>query len=570
MKRTFVAMALLAAAAHLTLAQWNDGQSADYVIGQSNFATSTWGISDSSFQNQSFMAIDHQNHKLYVADTYNNRVVRFAYPITNNRPKAEAVFGQPNKTTGAEPSSPAANNMYYPNGVAVRNGTLWVCDYFHSRVLRFDNAHLISSDGPSANGVLGQPNFTSAGLGTSQSEFWGPWGCAVSSGGTLWVSDIGNQRILRFDNAASKGDGSNADGVLGQGDFYTVDETITASRGGRPNGLCIDNAGRLWVSYDEHRILRFDNAASKANGAAADGVLGQSSFTDITARTTRSGVSSPAGVAVDRFGRLYVADASNSRVLTFDNAAGKSNGADADHVIGHTVFNIAFETNPTADHMNNTNGVAIDDSNAVLLASDVNNNRILLFTATGPLPVQLAAFAASSSSMGVTLAWSTATEARNAGFAIERRATGTPWEEIAFVNGVGTSNSPHEYTYVDTPPASGEFFYRLRQVDSDGTFSYHHEVAVVVAVPEKVDLAQNYPNPFNPTTVIKYQSSQTGPVSLRVYDLLGREVASLVNEVQGPGTYSVSFDASSLPSGSYVYSLRIGTQSVSRMMTLLR
>lgn len=92
----------------------------------------------------------------------------------------------------------------------------------------------------------------------------------------------------------------------------------------------------------------------------------------------------------------------------------------------------------------------------------------------------------------------------------------------------------------------------------------------VVELPTTYALEQNYPNPFNPTTNIKYQIPHDGSVSLNVYNMLGQEVARLVNEVHNAGSYEVAFDASNLSSGMYIYRLRAGNFTSSRKLLLLR
>ena len=128
--------------------------------------------------------------------------------------------------------------------------------------------------------------------------------------------------------------------VLGQIDFTSSDDfPTTQSRMCGPNGVAVDNDGRVWVAdVCNNRVLRFASLAALSNGSAAEGVLGQPDFTSSNAATTQSGMSHPYGVAVDNAGRLWVADLSNNRVLRFDNAAGKANGANADGVLGQLDF----------------------------------------------------------------------------------------------------------------------------------------------------------------------------------------------------------------------------------------
>jgi len=169
----------------------------------------------------------------------------------------------------------------------------------------------------------------------------------------------------------------------------------------------------------------------------------------------------------------------------------------------------------------------------------------------------------------------TASEVNNGGFEIERKNAKWKmemgkWETIGFVNGNGTTTETQLYSFVDENITSGKYLYRLKQVDFDGTVEYSNEAEVTVTVPEKFELSQNYPNPFNPSTKIKYQIATSNPVSLKIYDVLGNEVASLINEVQPAGNYEVTFDARSLSSGTYFYKLQAGSFVKTKKMVLLK
>ena len=193
-----------------------------------------------------------------------------------------------------------------------------------------------------------------------------------------------------------------------------------------------------------------------------------------------------------------------------------------------------------------------------------------------PLPVELTSLTATNSGANVKLNWTTATEVNNYGFEVERKTAATDWTKIGFVTGNGNSNSIKEYTYEDNPQGSESFQYRLKQIDLDGKFKYSDPVDVKVDLPVNFALKQNYPNPFNPTTVIKYQIPKATQVSLKVYDILGSEVATLVNEVKSPGNYEVIFDASnvgqgrSLASGLYIYRIQAGSFNQVRKMLMLK
>lgn len=191
------------------------------------------------------------------------------------------------------------------------------------------------------------------------------------------------------------------------------------------------------------------------------------------------------------------------------------------------------------------------------------------------LPVELSSFTASVINNFVSLIWTTKTEENNFGFEIERMSnvkgqTSNEWEKIGFVSGSGNSNSPKSYTYEDKTVSSGIYSYRLKQIDIDGQYSYSKIVEVDLTIPNKFSLEQNYPNPFNPTTKISWQSPVSSWQTLKVYDVLGNEAATLVNEYRDAGSYEIEFDASSLPSGVYFYKLQSGDFIQTRKMTLIK
>ncbi|MGD8781551.1 MAG: T9SS type A sorting domain-containing protein [Ignavibacteria bacterium] len=192
----------------------------------------------------------------------------------------------------------------------------------------------------------------------------------------------------------------------------------------------------------------------------------------------------------------------------------------------------------------------------------------------GVLPVELTSFSALILDNAVELNWNTATEVNNYGFEVERCETqdvrSEMWEKIGFVNGHGNSNSPKSYSFTDTPTGGTTFKYRLKQIDFDGAYEYSDEVEVSLDAITEYSLEQNYPNPFNPTTTIKYQIPETGNVTLKIYDVLGREVKTLVNETQIIGVYSVEFNASKLASGVYISRLTAGNFVEKRKMLLVK
>ena len=170
------------------------------------------------------------------------------------------------------------------------------------------------------------------------------------------------------------------------------------------------------------------------------------------------------------------------------------------------------------------------------------------------IPVELTSFTAKSDNNTVTLNWTTATELNNSGFQIER-SNGGEYQSVGFVAGHGTSTSTNNYVYLDQNVEAGTYTYRLKQIDLDGSFEYSNAVEVEVLGLREYTLGQNYPNPFNPSTTINFSLAVDSKVSLKVFNVLGQEVASLLNGQMSAGSQKVSFDASSLNSGVYFYRL---------------
>ncbi|MBZ0180156.1 MAG: T9SS type A sorting domain-containing protein [Melioribacteraceae bacterium] len=209
----------------------------------------------------------------------------------------------------------------------------------------------------------------------------------------------------------------------------------------------------------------------------------------------------------------------------------------------------------------------------------IDGIRVATSWAQAPLPVELTSFTANVFDGKVNLRWATATEVDNYGFEIQRSAFSNQraanWENIGFVEGHGNSNSPKNYEFTDSElPNCDAVSYRLKQIDIDGAYEYSNEIEVPLEnIPAKFELSQNYPNPFNPVTKIQFalpQSEIQHSVSLRVYDIIGREVAVLVNESKEAGIYEVEFDATKLSSGLYFYSLSAAGKTITKKMMLLR
>lgn len=199
------------------------------------------------------------------------------------------------------------------------------------------------------------------------------------------------------------------------------------------------------------------------------------------------------------------------------------------------------------------------------------NLAVLTASAEYPMPVELVSFTADPIGRNILLKWETATELNNAGFELQRR-NASAWEKLGFVDGHGSTNAPQQYRYTDVNAPAGKQIYRLKQLDRDGNFSYSEQVEVVVGLTAAdYALSQNYPNPFNPSTSFTFAVQKHQQVQIKVFDLLGQEVATLVNGLVEPNVLqTVSFNASRLSSGVYFYSLRTADRYEIRKFMLMK
>ena len=317
---------------------------------------------------------------------------------------------------------------------------------------------------------------------------------------------------------------------------------------------------------DMAAVIEFSNSVSVFLNTTTPGAS-TPSFSANTDFTTGDGPRSVSIRDLNGDGKLDLATANNSgnsvSVLLNTTTPGASTPTFApktDFTTGAQSYSIAI---------GDING----DGKPDLATANPVANTVSVFhnTATLPLPVELASFTSSVNINNVTLNWSTVQEQNNKGFEIERNSFGIGWKKIGYVEGHGTTNTQQNYSFKDNSLNTGRYSYRLKQIDYNGNFEYYElSNEVAIGVPSRYLLAQNYPNPFNPVSIINYQISINSFVTLKVYDLAGKEVASLVNEVKDAGYYTVTFDAKNLSSGTYFYKLSTDKFSDVKKMVVVK
>jgi hypothetical protein len=185
-------------------------------------------------------------------------------------------------------------------------------------------------------------------------------------------------------------------------------------------------------------------------------------------------------------------------------------------------------------------------------------------------PVELLSLNAEIIGKNVQLNWITATETNSYGFSIERSRNNSSFEEVGFVNAVGNSSSIKNYKFVDNLTVSGKYYYRLKQIDMDGTFEYSPEVEVSINNPDDFSLSQNYPNPFNPSTKVKYSVPFNSNVKLVLYDVLGNKIGQIFEGTKDAGIYEATISANdfSFPLTSGIYFLKLETENFQKSIKI--
>jgi hypothetical protein len=282
-------------------------------------------------------------------------------------------------------------------------------------------------------------------------------------------------------------------------------------------------------------------------------------------------------ITLDNSGNIYITGTSEELGLNYDYVTIKYNSEGIQQWIE--------SYNGPGNNIDNACSLVSDNVGNIYMTGKSHGNGTNYDYATikyaqGSIPIELSSFNAALVDNKVKLNWTTATETNNSGFEILRKAQNdNEWETIGFVPGFGTTTESKSYSFTDENVISGFYKYRLKQIDFDGSFQYSSEIEVEVDfTPKEFVLYQNYPNPFNPSTTIKFTvpsviasgAKQSQLVTLKVYDILGNEIATLVNEEKQPGVYEVEFDGSLLASGMYVYKLQAGTFIQTKKMILLK
>ncbi len=256
-----------------------------------------------------------------------------------------------------------------------------------------------------------------------------------------------------------------------------------------------------------------------------------------------------------------------------------------DAILGEITADSDIRLSKSEDGGATWNTFTVSGTAAGQYALDTANNTIKVYGLTSfstfaltdidtPLPVELSSFIAAVERRNVMLNWTIASEHNNSGFDIERKESSSVnnWSKVGNIAGAGTSTTARNYSFTENNLNTGKYNYRLKQIDFNGNFKYYELTEEVeIGIPNKYEISQNYPNPFNPTTKINYDLPFDSKVQIKIFDMTGREVYQLVNQVQTAGYYTSQFNASALASGVYFYQIlaKGGKQSYSKTMKMV-
>ncbi len=367
-------------------------------------------------------------------------------------------------------------------------------------------------------------------------RFFNPHGITYDGAGNLYVADYNNNEIRKI--VISTATVSTLAGSVATGGTNT--DAVGAAAGfNNPYGLAYDWNGNLFVADNNNNNIRKVVIATATVSTFAGSTFMNAGFTN--AIGTAALFNSPTQVAINGNGNIYVADQANDVIRQIViSTASVTNFAGTAGTTGTT-------NGPVASALFNFPGGICLDYLGNIFIGDCSNNEIREIS-TVPLPIQLEYFTAENIGKQNVLKWVTATETNNKYFTIERCNAGIDFEPILDVKGAGNSTTPLTYEAYDEAPYKGINYYRLKQTDFDGNYSYSNIVPVFISSEKDLTI---FPNPVSTNINLAYTSSMAGTATIKVIDITGK-VVGLYSENLVMGNNNMQLNAANLAPGLYI------------------
>jgi len=366
----------------------------------------------------------------------------------------------------------------------------------------------------------------------------------------LWKTTNNGLNWTNFSAPSQKSDGYTNSGFVIDQNFFGF------GLGSKPGIMITSNGGTNWTVSD---LSAFSSKGVSSVSFDDDKMNGIATFINDNAvvRTTNGGVNwflqtvNPGNNLITGSGTVKYITGTNAVYLIVSSTTGTQsyksvdNGATWESIPVPSQVKDVYNFDIFYNGTSSATGYGVTSTTAPIKLID-----------SSPLPVKLQSFTYSVSGRNVILNWATSMEENNEGFDVERKSENGSWTKVGYVKGNGNTNSVNNYKYTDSKIESGKFSYRLKQKDYNGNYEYFTLSGnVTVGTPSKYVLSQNYPNPFNPVTKIDFEVPQDSKVSMKVYDITGKEIAKLFEGTKSAGFHTIQFDGSKLSTGIYFYRL---------------
>ena len=441
-----------------------------------------------------------------------------------------------------------------------------------------------------------------------------PWHTTTDDDGNIYFSDINNGKIYRIKEDLTgiraiiggvghpRGIdvvGTGADRTIyfasdtsvfrfkiGTADTFTTAAEVVLRRSAYVRDVILDENGFMYIDTRPYTTSFLDGGAT--------GTVEKFNLTGTLPKTKSDTLWSklfnvpaavrPAGLAMN-YGSNLTSNADNELYCVMSDTIGVFK---FDLTTGAATATTGRQVSGTSRSASNRTDIAVDPAGNIVWWE--NNTEYLMmyappgaksYTTPNPtgqeinvstaLPVELASFSVSVVGNGVELNWVTATETNNYGFDVQRSTDEKNFQRVGFVAGNGTTTAQHSYKFADRELTAGTYYYRLKQIDTDGTVTFSDIVrADLATVVREYTLSQNYPNPFNPTTTIAFALKEDGFVKLRLFNMLGQQVVELVNGQLKAGAHTAILDARNLSSGTYLYVLEVNGFRAQKRLQIIK